>query len=817
MADFALASVPFVYPACVTPTTGGSSTTYASSAGAGKTELAVDVLGTAASLTGYGTFSVSVDGGAFQSVNAGTGPTLVTLFTGLTDTWHRVVLKGVTQIANASALVVTGAAPDVRTALPWYGTSYRLLNATVDAAVKSYGAWFEDSLTDSLRAGRYWGQGIQFVTAGASTGLRWFGQLASLTRVIAVYVDGVFSNQVTLSQVWQSADLVTGLSPGAHTIDLRMTDGGSAALVGDFYFTCVQVIGGTLDTTVVPDYGTVIVQCGDSISQNSNSDVPASATACVADMAASLGYQPVNLGHQGDPIPSSDNVQNGVLRKRPKNVLVYFGTNNSVVFDEPPETVKNRLIVHWQKYLDGTTLHSGLRNDTTQRFNIILPFPYLEARAPGYTQAFLDAASELVLPANAPGVGVIPTAGEPEYATGFDVLHPTVAKTAEWAAAMLPWLRHTDYSLGQGAPQGVAKQASRSFEVARAHGSTFSGTDTVTLTVAEGAFTVTAVGGTVSGNGTGAVTVTPAAGATAFTFTYLPGTPGRKQFVATNGQSWVDAPPLYYYVAAATVIGRGLLPSIPSMAPAPRRVAAWQTTVLLPTDLPGCYFWHDFHRETHQTAGGVAAAVTGDPIGQVLDLSGRGHPLLQASSTRRFELRAGADGLDGRNIGRADGTSDVLVASGTAAPTQTIVVVARKRTAPTASAKVLFALADVNCEIYTRSDVGGSGWNWFSDINVAAKPLGGTATDWQIFVLRSISATLMAAWAGGVLLGSFVPSNVFATSTQFSLAARPVGAAFGDYDVAWDAGFTVGLKKAQINGLAAYLQTLFPSLTWNNL
>jgi hypothetical protein len=108
-----------------------------------------------------------------------------------------------------------------------------------------------------------------------------------------------------------------------------------------------------------------------------------------------------------------------------------------------------------------------------------------------------------------------------------------------------------------GPTSGMSGVISTTFTVTMNGTAVYCGTDVITLTASNGTITVTAAGGSISGNGTGTVAVTPAANQRSFNFTYTPSSSGGKMITFTNGQGWTN-PSASTYLSLSTVFRRRL-------------------------------------------------------------------------------------------------------------------------------------------------------------------------------------------------------------------------------------------------------------------
>ena len=138
-------------------------------------------------------------------------------------------------------------------------------------------------------------------------------------------------------------------------------------------------------------------------------------------------------------------------------------------------------------------------------------------------------------------------------ATLPDGLHPNVSGYAELANRLTPVLAASAFSIS-GPTGGQNLQPSADFTVTLFGGATFTGDQTVTVSVSSG--TLNATAGGVTGNGTATVVATPTAGTTSFIFNYTPGSGGTQSISFTSGQAQWTAPAARSYLSSTLTAGR---------------------------------------------------------------------------------------------------------------------------------------------------------------------------------------------------------------------------------------------------------------------
>ncbi len=130
-----------------------------------------------------------------------------------------------------------------------------------------------------------------------------------------------------------------------------------------------------------------------------------------------------------------------------------------------------------------------------------------------------------------------------------DNVHPSTSGHAKYAKRIAPYLSSPSFTIS-GPSLGQNSQASTAFTVTIASASFF-GDQTITIAASSGTLTATAVGGSITNNGTGSVVVTPANTVTNFAFTYTPLSEGANTLTFTNGQGWTS-PGAASYTADST-------------------------------------------------------------------------------------------------------------------------------------------------------------------------------------------------------------------------------------------------------------------------
>jgi lysophospholipase L1-like esterase len=266
-------------------------------------EVTFTVTGTAATLQGYVTsvdqpVAVSVDGGAFTLVPTMTDATwtTLTLFTGLSDAAHTVIVRdqGASfgnsfYVDRDSVVTVTGAVPAIA-APTGYGSMYKLSASGVNSYIvpEGGGAFSSAQGNNTYTTSR---TDLSFHFKATISTLSCWGYRSG-TKV-ALWIDGVRQTMVTLPSVstWGRVDLYSGLDSAAEH-DYVLQIGTPSPLIYDLVTT-----GGTGINTTTLAARPVFAGYGDSItSGSSGSDGSSTASSWLFKLAMRMGYQVNNRG-----------------------------------------------------------------------------------------------------------------------------------------------------------------------------------------------------------------------------------------------------------------------------------------------------------------------------------------------------------------------------------------------------------------------------------------------------------------------------------------------------------------------------------------
>ncbi len=221
---------------------------------------------------------------------------------------------------------------------------------------------------------------------------------------------------------------------------------------------------------------------------------------------------------------------------------------------------------------------------------------------------------------------------------------------------------------------------------------------------------------------------------------------------------------------------------------------------------PESGFYQDAARTT-------PATVDGDPVGSWTSAGSGGHAS-QATAGARPILKKGV--LNGHDVVRFDGVDDWLGVTIAAAAASTIILVAKKRSAPAAGVYGTLLSLDAavllgHAQLATNTDLG-PGWVWYADEGAGVQQLTGTPTAWTIVALTVVSAASAKFRAGGGAGTTFDPNDLATTAVSMFIGSN-TAYGFCDADVAEVLRFTSALSLADLNAVGASLAAKY-ALTW---
>jgi len=320
-------------------------------------------------------WEVSIDGGAYSNITmlaANTDETK-TLFTGLTDTDHCVVIRRKGIASNffivADCFTVTGTLATIRAAGASDGVGYG------PHVLTSAAAWSTSALTGSwdLVGGQYiyslWPDCTARIRGRGTSFKVWLGEIGGK---FAVWVDGVKQATVTAPNTgrFNLLTLASGLSDAEHIIDLVSASDSTQYVVGVMFTGGTAPALGATPPSALPG----IAAFGDSIARGTAGTGLDSSLGVLAKLAFATGKLPYNRGVNGNKIAE--------LKARTANItglnasisdcLIIAGTNDlnagTTIGDA---STSGTYTGDWKLTLDA--LISGLTNAQPIRVLKILP------------------------------------------------------------------------------------------------------------------------------------------------------------------------------------------------------------------------------------------------------------------------------------------------------------------------------------------------------------------------------------------------------------------------------------------------------------
>ena len=284
--------------------------------------------------------SVAIDDGTPTNISQSGANynTATTIFSGLTDGWHKVEVLidptsagvGNFKLKPSSHLSVTGTAPALQYA-PEFGRAYHTGNDAQDADVYRLGPRLSQSgsgVALPSMAGGYNGGGKVAFKSDASDFIVYYATLAAgPCKLTLLDVDGAIVTSGQLAAAFTSGEitLATGLAAGTvreYTLNFNVAP------------TSIATVGGTMSTK--PDARNVFTVSGTSIMVTAGepSWTPEDAGSLVGEL---LGGSSDNLAKGGSPLiatPGEDNASgearlDEVISQNPRNLIVEHLCNDT--------------------------------------------------------------------------------------------------------------------------------------------------------------------------------------------------------------------------------------------------------------------------------------------------------------------------------------------------------------------------------------------------------------------------------------------------------------------------------------------------------
>lgn len=206
------------------------------------------------------------------------------------------------------------------------------------------------------------------------------------------------------------------------------------------------------------------------------------------------------------------------------------------------------------------------------------------------------------------------------------------------------------------------------------------------------------------------------------------------------------------------------------------------------------------------------AVANNDPVGSWTDkISGAN--LAQPTSTKRPLLKTAV--LNGYDVIQTDGVDDALVTGMLARTSQSWLLVAKKMSAASATAKTLAAIyqsTSARSSIFTNTLVG-TGINFTPTEALGSVVGGGTPTSFDIILLSIYSASSAVLWVNGGAGVAFDPNDVLTTSVFFALGQAGNASQFGDFQIAEVRRYYLGLGLGDADNVGVEMANKY-ALSW---
>jgi len=222
-------------------------------------EIRVGVTGTECilNITGNGTqYGYSIDGGAETLTSPGVGTNTITLFTGLSDTTHDVVIRCVTNlnvVHYTAMFTVTGSAPALVSPTGYTDTQYTIHSQS--------GFAHDNCVADTIDGGGFTVRGrgsARFLATPGSGGTMRVWCSGSGTSKLWLTVNKDISTHISATPAANYGWVTfTGLTPSVEQEFILGVDESSTAWA-------VMIPGGTFNTSALSNYGSIYF-FGDSI------------------------------------------------------------------------------------------------------------------------------------------------------------------------------------------------------------------------------------------------------------------------------------------------------------------------------------------------------------------------------------------------------------------------------------------------------------------------------------------------------------------------------------------------------------------------
>jgi hypothetical protein len=239
--------------------------------------------------------------------------------------------------------------------------------------------------------------------------------------------------------------------------------------------------------------------------------------------------------------------------------------------------------------------------------------------------------------------------------------------------------------------------------------------------------------------------------------------------------------------------------------------ARWGFTwTTIPKPLKAWYDFSDVSKLWQEPARTTPISADGQTIGGVTDASGSGYHLDVPNANQEPAYKTGI--INGKSVARFDGTDDLLRNTTVSAEvTQTVFLVLKKNSAPTAADDGAFAFGSTAAALLTHSSYSADGYLYDRSNTLSRIVLGGKATNVSIVALRYTGSgtapmdTIINGHALPWLGGAFNPDDAFATAGLY--LGTNASTAYGDYDIGEARVYSGALAMPDVHAIGAELGT----------
>lgn len=202
-------------------------------------------------------------------------------------------------------------------------------------------------------------------------------------------------------------------------------------------------------------------------------------------------------------------------------------------------------------------------------------------------------------------------------------------------------------------------------------------------------------------------------------------------------------------------------------------------------------------------ADAIPGLADGAAVASWPDSAGNGNNAVQVTGAKQPLFKTAI--VNSKPVIRLDGSNDELAGAMTSGATKTVLLVARKRSAPIGSSEMLISLGDD--QVLSNSGLSALGWAHWN--GAAGTAIGGDVTAWAVLTLKYESLSSVKFYLNNVLVATADPADTFASAVAFNLGASSAGSGFGNYDIAEVLIYDTALNDSEQFDVYAYLEAKY--------